>query len=77
MTDKERKILEDAALLFPSVVTNADKIRAMSDEELANFIGFACQDAFCYGRGMRDKMMIYPFGTHESTMDWLKQEATE
>ena len=56
-------------------MSNADKIRSMSDAELANFIGFVAQDAFCYGRGMRDRMMIYPFDTHESTMAWLAQAA--
>ena len=58
--------------------TNADRIRQMSDEELANFIGFVAQDAFCYGRGMRDKMLIYPqFGEYDTTIKWLKEEATE
>ena len=57
--------------------SNADRIRSMGDEELADFLGFVAQDAFCYGRGMREKMLVYPFDTHESTLDWLKQEATE
>ena len=38
MTDEKRKVLEDAGVLFPAIVTNADRIRAMTDEELANFI---------------------------------------
>ena len=38
MTDEKRKVLEDAGVLFPAIVTNADLIRAMTDEELANFI---------------------------------------
>ena len=58
--------------------TNADRIRQMSDEELAELIGFVAQDAFCYGRGMRDKMLIYPqFGEYDTTIKWLKEEATE
>jgi len=56
----------------PTTQTNADRIRQMTDEELANFIGYACQDAFAYGAGLRNRMLIYPFGTREETMDWLK-----
>ena len=56
---------------------NGDAIRAMTDEELAHFIGFACQDAFAYGAGLRNEMKIYPFGTYESTMAWLKQEVDD
>ena len=55
--------------------TNADRIRNMTDEELANELGFVAQDAFCYGRGLRDKMILYPFGSYEETLEWLKQEA--
>lgn len=38
MTKKERKILEDAGLIYPTIVTIADRIRAMSDEELADLL---------------------------------------
>lgn len=38
MTRKERKILEEAGLIYPSVVTNADRIRSMSDGELADYL---------------------------------------
>ena len=58
-------------------MTNADRIRSMTDDELCEFIGFATQDAFAYGAGLRDHMMIYPFGTHEDVMAWLRQEATK
>jgi len=57
--------------------TNADRIRSMTDEELAEFIGFACQDAFAYGARLRDKMMVYPFGTREETLGWLKSPVEE
>ena len=56
-------------------VTNADRIRSMTDEELANFLGFVAQDAFCYGRGIRDKMVLFPFGEYDSTIEWLRREA--
>lgn len=55
--------------------SNADRIRAMTDEELANELAFIAQDAFCYGRGMRDKMLLYPFDSYEETLKWLKQES--
>lgn len=43
--------------------TNADRIRAMSDEEIAEF--FWCDPARIY------------FKTPKETLDWLKQEAKE
>lgn len=69
MNANKRKILEDAGVLYPSVVTNADRIRNMTDEEMAKTIS---GDA------------IYPWCTeepckYESCTDcvlaWLKQEA--
>lgn len=65
----------DCDLFIP--VTNADKIRAMSDEELANWIGFVAQDAYLMGRGQRERMLIHPFDTREGTEAWLKQEVSD
>lgn len=67
MNANKRKILEDAGILYPSVVTNADRIRAMSDEELAKTISGE---------------EIYPWCTKPCEYDnctdcvlaWLKQE---
>lgn len=55
-------------------ITNGDRIRSMTDEELANELGFVAQDAFCYGRGLRDKMILFPFESYEEALEWLKQE---
>ncbi|MDT3387234.1 MAG: hypothetical protein LIR46_05650 [Bacteroidota bacterium] len=44
--------------------TNADRIRAMTDEELANKISEVQSLALKYGDGM----------TFEEWLDWLKQE---
>lgn len=44
MNYKKRKILEDAGLIYPAVVTNADRIRAMTDEELKEWF---CQQREC------------------------------
>lgn len=55
--------------------TNADHIRAMSDEELAEFIrdvSYECQDAYC---GHHCSMCAYPWCSSERTMNWLKQPA--
>lgn len=55
--------------------TNADRIRAMSDEELAEFIrdvSYECQDAYC---GNHCPMCAYPWCSSERTMEWLKQPA--
>ena len=58
-----------------SIITNADRIRNLTDEELANELAFVAQDAFCYGRGLRDKMLLHPFESYEEILKWLKQEA--
>ena len=56
-------------------MTNADRIRAMSDAELAEFIrdvSYECQDAYC---GYHCPMCAYPWCSSERTMEWLKQPA--
>lgn len=63
MDANKRKILEDAGVLYPSVVTNANRIRAMSDKELARFL---------YIKTNEDG---YPqFDNIPKWLDWLKQE---
>lgn len=57
------------------VTSNADRIRAMSDEELANELGFVAQDAFLYGCGEREGMKLYPFENYSNTLDWLQSPA--
>ena len=54
-------------------MTHADRIRAMSDEELAEFIrdvSYECQDAYC---GHHCSRCAYPWCSSERTMNWLKQ----
>lgn len=56
-------------------MTNADRIRAMSDEELAEFIrdvSYECQDAYC---GDHCQMCAYPWCNSKKTLEWLKQPA--
>ena len=47
--------------------TNADRVREMSDEELATWLG--------------DMLGVYPFGTEQwdrqAWLDWLKKEVEE
>ena len=57
------------------MTTWGDKIRAMSDEELAMELGWMVQDAFLYGAGERIGMKRYPFDNYESTLDWLQSPA--
>ena len=64
----KRKILEDAGVLYPSVVTNADKIRAMTDEDLAMLLQPGCPSRMC-----RD---CPPHDCYNCWLDWLKKEAT-
>jgi hypothetical protein len=49
MTGKKREILEDAGVLFPSAITNGDRIRAMADEELAEWVWSAESSGRAYG----------------------------
>lgn len=79
MNANKRKILEDAGILYPSVVTNADRIRAMSDEELAEFIGRCVDHEFqfeCVCFLNQFGYCQYPTrGCNENALEWLKQEA--
>lgn len=69
----ERGYCEFTACIIPCTVsaaipeakpqTNADRIRAMSDEELADFLN--------------EKMIAAVVLGWESWLDWLKQEAVE
>lgn len=59
---------------YAKPVTNADRIRAMTDEELADFIrdvSWECQDAYC-GRCQSCK---YPWCSTDMMEKWLKQPA--
>lgn len=64
MTNKERKILEDAGVLFPAVITNAGRIRSMTDEELAEWLANMAYDFWAMFVADPKKMWL----------DWLKQE---
>lgn len=67
---------EEAGVLFPSIVTNADRIRAMTDKELAEL--FAPTD-----NGLKPcpKGAKYPksceHGCGNCWLDWLTQEAED
>ena len=56
-------------------MTNADRIRAMTDEELAYWAGVTCPPSFvfwskeCKGEWNSD--------CHNCWLDWLKQEVKE
>ena len=53
--------------------TNADRIRAMSDEVLAEFIrdvSYECQDA---SWGCHCQTCSYPWCSSDQTVEWLKQ----
>lgn len=57
------------------VVTNADKIRSMTDEELAKFFAdyVSCHDCpipYCKVRFTMERL-----GCQANWLDWLKQEA--
>lgn len=56
-----------------SQITNADKIRTMADEELADFLDK------CEGKGCQDSSItpINEDGYPMDMLDWLKQPAKE
>ena len=54
-------------------MTNADRIRAMTDEELAEWIGKIQFDTAYYCAGEDEQKYPYPDGW----LDWLKKEAEE
>ena len=66
----EREALEDAGVLFPSVVTNADRIRSMTDEELATWMNCMQSNAYHCGEFGRTNA-AYPFD-NKAWNDWLK-----
>ena len=55
-------------------MTNGDKIRSMTDEELAKELGWIEQDAYLFGAGLRKHMNFYPDG-YVAMIEWLKSEA--
>ena len=52
-------------------ITNADRIRSMTDEELAEMLNHAQGDGYLVGIGQR-KMSAYG-----NWLEWLKQEAKD
>ena len=56
------------------VKTNADRIRNMSDEELAEFLAYNAFCEECYVE--KDDSCCYPDGTcKQKHLEWLKSEA--
>lgn len=57
--------------------TNADRIRAMTDEEMDDFLGEVQWDVANYCGGVSQKQ-DFPVPEHRGAwLDWLKQEAEE
>jgi hypothetical protein len=61
------KTIREWADLIANPKTNADRIRAMTDEELSDFLDDVRDEWGC---------SHYPHGT-EDWLDWLKQEAAK
>ena len=59
----------------PPPLTNADRIRAMSDEELAEFLWSIGQNPG--GWNYINGKPIFHSGKGNGWLDWLKQEASE
>ena len=54
-------------------ITNADKIRAMSDEELAEFLWSIGQSPFSGNVYLNGKLIFFS-GDGNGWLDWLKEE---
>ena len=52
---------------YQSTVTNADRIRAMTDEELAEYLDGVCHDLW----------QMFVKDPQKMWLDWLKQEAKD
>jgi len=59
----------------PKPITNADRIRAMTDEELDGFLNEVQGDAYFVGFRASAESRFTPYG--KSWLEWLKQEANE
>ena len=58
---------------IPAVPTNADRIRAMSDEELARYLD--SMQSLAYQNGVDvEPIRFYP-NNYAAWLDWLRQEA--
>lgn len=56
----------------PKPITNADTVRAMSDEELAVWINHMQADA--YGRGIMEMDIVNYPNTYSKWIDWLRKD---
>ena len=78
LPENEMKLNVPASDVRSVHITNGDRIRAMSDEELAVLIGDNIDCAVC--REMHDSDYCpkpYPGTCYDCWLDWLRQEAKE
>ena len=71
---------EDCGLFKQKPQTNADRIRAMTDEELAELIGDTIDCGSCKDMANHDVCPVSADNErncHKYWLDWLKQKATE
>lgn len=69
MRRKERKILEDLGLIYKPI-TNGDRIRAMTDEELAEWLVIVEQ------RVIEANPMLERATLYADWLKWVRQGAT-
>jgi len=58
-------------------ITNADKIRAMTDEELADFMAEFMYCVKCWKFDKEQGICTRTSGCNSAMLDWLKQEAAD
>ena len=59
------------------IITNADRIRSMTDEELDKFLGEVQWDVANYCGGVTQKQEYPVPEQRRAWLDWLKEEAKE
>ena len=64
---------EECGLFKPKIMTKADRIRAMTDEELAKFIISPTPQGICTDRCGGD----IDYSCSECALEWLKQEVND
>ena len=72
------KTLKEWADSISKPQTNADRIRAMTDEELAEWLDNVCKSAYDEGYTKDSEPLMSPYpSTASEWFTWLKQEASD
>ena len=74
---EERPIQCSFCCYYKPIMTNSEKIRAMTDEELSEFANVDGLTPWCKDRNPCPQMNNDPCDCRPCMLDWLKQECDE